>query len=89
MSRLYYWVVGVVAGLGLGAFAHGELVTPTLAQSRPAERGSYPETRTWVLPTSTFNAVRVVDTAGVCLYVYMETIVAIPKTQLPPGTGCQ
>lgn len=41
--------------------------------------------------------VNVVDTAGVCLYISRPisndwngpTIAAVPKTQLPKGTGCQ
>ncbi len=68
---------------------------------------SYPQTRTWIL--SVFNrqlgggewkhTVRVVDTAGVCLYILdsdapswestRSQMVAVPKTQLPKGAGCQ
>lgn len=33
--------------------------------------------------------IRVVDTRGVCLYVTHQTLAAVPKTLLPPGTGCQ
>lgn len=39
------------------------------------------------------DTVRIIDTSGVCLYVYAwgytGGIAAVPKTQLPPGTGCQ
>lgn len=39
--------------------------------------------------------VKVIDTSGVCLYVVLGSydgapaIAAVPKTQLPQGTGCQ
>jgi hypothetical protein len=55
---------------------------------------SYPATRTWkiILPPG-FYDVQVVETAGVCLYIGRtgegSSIAAVPKTQLPPGKGCQ
>ena len=69
-------------------------------QEKPAR-----ETRTWrafELPSGRagFRAdVDVIDTEGVCLYVLRGesgrmgvtpvALAAVPKTQLPPGTGCQ
>lgn len=60
------------------------------AQERDA---SYPKTRSW----RAVGNILVVDMAGVCLYRVEETfgtngfaaIAAVPKTALPPGTGCQ
>ena len=51
---------------------------------------AYHQTRSWMLD----HEIRVIDTAGVCLYVYAgfrtgTAMVAVPKTQLPSGTGCQ
>ena len=45
--------------------------------------------RSWLI----VDGVTVIDTSGVCLYVYSDYnrggIAAVPKTQLPKGAGCQ
>jgi hypothetical protein len=65
--------------------------------AQKAERG----TTQWQIPLdgTTFSGplLRVVDTTGVCLYVMQGgaeygarvAVAAVPKTQLPAGTGCQ
>lgn len=75
-------VSGIVVGIIVWAIiAHG--------QQQRAERG----TLQWDILIDRFNEVRVLDTTGVCLYVYITGegggIAAVPKTQLPAGTGCQ
>jgi len=47
-----------------------------------------PQTKMWRLKGT--STVWVVDTAGVCLY-WSNTghLAAVPKTQLPVGTGCE
>lgn len=49
------------------------------------------ETQQWTIRSTRGNwgDVRVIDTAGVCLYYTYEGIAAVPKSQLPVGTGCQ
>ena len=32
--------------------------------------------------------ITVIETPGVCIYLYRETMAVIPKTQLPRSTGC-
>lgn len=81
-------VVGLLLGYAAGAVLHN--LGFVHAQSRPAERGNYPETRVWRIHPADWAPILVVDTAGVCLYeTYHGSMTAIPKTQLPPGTGCQ
>lgn len=61
-------------------------------QEKPAR-----QTHTWeAVYTQRGVHVEIVDTEGVCLYIATRTasvdplaITAIPKTQLPAGTGCQ
>ncbi len=70
-----------------------------MAQEKPPRA-----TRSWqaftideggLQPRYTPVRLNVIDTEGVCLYVAREwygnsvSIAAVPKTQLPPGTGCQ
>jgi hypothetical protein len=57
------------------------------------------ETRMWKIADNVNGArVAVIDTEGVCLYVVtgevyaqgtVPAVAAVPKTQLPKGTGCQ
>lgn len=116
-------VVGNLVGLTvvwgtLWATGLVEISFPRLqaVQPRPAERGSYPETRAWHVATGRSEPLPpgliIVNTAGVCLYIYRDrehfssdgygqdetksdaisltsAMVAVPKTQLPSGTGCQ
>lgn len=75
--------VGVVTFLAATA-----LLDRVFAQERDP---AYHQTRSWTIGNSN---VYVIDTAGVCLYVYSgmgprSGIAAVPKTQLPAGTGCQ
>jgi hypothetical protein len=80
--------VGIVGALliAVGIFSH------VFAQK--AERG----TTQWNVQISDWggsNAVHIVDTTGVCLYIVSwgndgsPAIAAIPKVQLPQGAGCQ
>jgi hypothetical protein len=106
-SRDVQWTVSIAiwALCLIAAFAGAVVITVHAAQEKDA---SYPPTRSWVLgsferwPGSVsgfVNQIRVVDTAGVCLYIleseqgsfeHQRTqLVAVPKTQLPKGAGCQ
>jgi hypothetical protein len=91
---LYPLSIGVLLGL---VFLALTAKAQRLERERPAHvtthwtvhelRGGYQESQ-----------VDVIDTAGVCLYVVRSkaftrptspAIAAVPKSQLPPGTGCQ
>lgn len=66
------------------------------------ERSAF-QTRQWTVGVITYSSlenarVDVIETEGVCLYVAVAgidprhrvaTLAAVPKTQLPKGTGCQ
>jgi hypothetical protein len=80
----------IVWGIALGVL--GTILAMDQTHAQKAERA----TQQWTLPNVTgwYNAeVHVYDTAGVCLYVLVGDarggIAAVPKTQLPQGTGCQ
>jgi len=56
------------------------------ARNQAVEKTPYHRTTEWELRWN----LKVIDTAGVCLYIYEgQGIAAVPKTQLPPGVGCQ
>lgn len=82
------WLV-MIALVALGGALTGWL---THVSGQKAERG----TQQWDIATDS-GPVRVIDTAGVCLYVLQRqygegsyaAIAAVPKTQLPNGAGCQ
>jgi len=91
-ARVLGAVLAFLGGLAVAAIA--------TRQEQPAH-----QTRTWrafELPSghAGYEAdVDVIDTEGVCLYTIRGrwgsagltpvAIAAVPKTQLPPGTGCQ
>lgn len=76
MNRFRFYIISLAVIVGIVWF----FGYPTIAQS---------QTRSWRLNTQ----VSVIDTTGVCLYVavvgYGIGIAAVPKTQLPTGSGCQ
>ncbi len=85
------WLFGAM--LVLAGFVAATWITGH-AQERPDR-----PTRQWRAATIDYTwggqaQVDIVDTEGVCLYVIARAgqggaIAAVPKTQLPPGTGCQ
>jgi Na+/H+ antiporter NhaC len=77
----------VVASVAITWMAFG---SPFQAHAQKAERG----TQQWQININGWNTITVVDTSGVCLYYVTggdgnRAIAAVPKTQLPQGTGCQ
>jgi hypothetical protein len=101
VSRLRGFVEAAVLGLVCGVIVSAAV---SVARAAMQERqDDYPQTRTWVAldqgqtssPLYRPLRVRVIDTAGVCLYVAQGyanddvAISAVPKTQLPKGAGCQ
>lgn len=96
------WLYG--AGPLVSAQPADQPTAEQLAQQIERAQVLVPHTRTWQAIELTrdsrlLNRVRVdvVETAGVCLYVARAyagdhlppAIAAVPKTALPPGTGCQ
>ncbi len=80
------WVTVVIGGVACVLYAFSVWVSAAHAQK--AERG----TQQWMIPATSFtdDTVTVKDTTGVCLYVTSHGgIAAVPKTQLPQGSGCQ
>lgn len=79
-------LVGSLAGIGI---IHLVECRAVFAQ----ERDPATQTKWWDIPIGGWADVRVVETTGVCLYVYAingkPSIAAVPKTQLRPGVGCQ
>lgn len=63
---------------------------PQSGERRQAETTPH-QTRVWKIAET--NTVWIIETEGVCLYVIRDGgiagIAAVPKTQLPPGVGCQ
>lgn len=63
--------------------------------AQPAERLPVvaPTTKQWDiylnLLDNPYRYLHVVDTPGVCIYLFEKTVAAVPKSQLPVGTGCQ
>jgi hypothetical protein len=82
IKKRYLWlavVLGALAGLFVGLVSAQEIGP------------SYPPTKAWSIADT---GVEVIDTAGVCLYIYHDynnggAITSVPKTQLPKGAGCQ
>lgn len=84
------WIIGSLLAL---LVIVGAVLTVT-AEAQKAERG----TQHWTVlvpETGPGQYVHVFDMSGVCLYLYEAHehhgggIVAIPKTQLAQGAGCQ
>jgi hypothetical protein len=88
----------VVFALGVG------VVSAAITDAKQEHDASYPKTRSWQVAELghgdndwyPWTRIDVIDTAGVCLYVSRtnasdggSTIVAVPKTQLLKGVGCQ
>lgn len=75
--------------VGLFALAVG-VVSAAITDAKQERDSAYPQTRMWNIADT---SVYVVDTAGVCLYIWNSYekggIAAVPKTQLPKGAGCQ
>lgn len=80
-NRIWLEMLALIVAAVIGGLSY-----QAAAQERDA---SYPPTRVWAI-----GRIDIVDTAGVCLYVIDKfadeaAIAAVPKTALPPGTGCQ
>jgi hypothetical protein len=103
-SRDVKWTIAVV----IFALCYAATFVAIKLSAAQEKDSSYPPTRSWVLgsferwpgaASGFVNQIRIVDTAGVCLYileaeqssfVHQRTqFVAVPKTQLPKGAGCQ
>ena len=91
-SHFHSWLFGVISGTIVAML--------TIAWAVQAQEKPVHELRTWEvlrLQLSLDPSIHVVDTEGVCIYVLLgglgasphSGISTVPKTQLPPGTGCQ
>jgi hypothetical protein len=86
---------GRLSLLQLSAFLFG--VSAGIFGRGYAQEKSPRATRMWNVATVNGAAVSIIDTEGVCVYVavpswsreHSPAIAAVPKTQLPKGTGCQ
>jgi hypothetical protein len=84
------FISGIAIGLGVSLLSWGF----SHVHAQKAEKG----TQHWILNgTGGYypGRVDIFDTNGICIYLYSSSseragnMVAIPKTQLPTGTGCQ
>lgn len=87
--------VGTVLGTVHAQRGRSPIATPRRATAEVVEA------QQWVINLDAvggekFVHIQIIDTTGVCLYVYQASdsaiygsVAAIPKTQLPKGVGCQ
>lgn len=90
MTKRDQILLASLIGSGLGLWLIGQV------HAQPAERVDRGTQQWAIIPVAGDRIrLRVIETSGVCLYLandYTATgvaIAAVPKTQLPPGTGCQ
>lgn len=89
MNKAQLIRLGLAAAIISAGLTH---IATVIAQK--AERG----TMQWNVPINDWggnNALHIVDTSGVCIYIVSwgndgsPAIAAVPKGQLPVGAGCQ